>query len=471
MTAFDRIERRLPELLDDLAAAGSPRLLRRHAPAARRRLASGPAWSTLERWLPMGVIARPATDSSAAVALDRGRSRSSRCSAAAALVYVGSRRVAVPPPFGLARNGAIVYGTADGDHRHLRPGDRHDEDHHQRGRFESSNTRSSRTTGPAWCSPEADRPERPRRTSIAAADGSEPSRTSSPDRAIKWYDECGVGSTAIVSRIVGAAVVQSMVDMATGHETPLDVDPALGITMGIFRPGHDQVIYRARPERRGAWHDDLPRPWRRDGPSATRSRSRPMPSMRPGRRPMGKTLVYSSWGTGSTDQGRSTCASISTRDRMQPSCSMGGPPRTELGAQYSPDGKRLAMMRFGNDGFRDHHRPGRYQWSRRRRRTDPAEQHRRSDHHVVARRNQAAGSSPTRRTIRSGCCRRAAETGASSTTWTRSVVSPGSASRRRATGRRSPRRHRSPQPGRHRPSTRLLTDVSWPLDPAEQVNW
>jgi Tol biopolymer transport system component len=24
----------------------------------------------------------------------------------------------------------------------------------------------------------------------------------------------------------------------------------------------------------------------------------------------------------------------------------------ELGAQYSPDGKRLAMMRFGNDGFR-----------------------------------------------------------------------------------------------------------------------
>ena len=31
----------------------------------------------------------------------------------------------------------------------------------------------------------------------------------------------------------------------------------------------------------------------------------------------------------------------------------------ELGAQYSPDGKRLAMMRFGNDGFRIDHRPGR----------------------------------------------------------------------------------------------------------------
>ena len=41
MTAFDRIERRLPELIDELASAGRPRLLRRHAPADRAQLASG----------------------------------------------------------------------------------------------------------------------------------------------------------------------------------------------------------------------------------------------------------------------------------------------------------------------------------------------------------------------------------------------------------------------------------------------
>ena len=34
MTAFDRIERRLPELIDELARR-RPRLLRRHAPADR----------------------------------------------------------------------------------------------------------------------------------------------------------------------------------------------------------------------------------------------------------------------------------------------------------------------------------------------------------------------------------------------------------------------------------------------------
>ena len=34
--------------------------------------------------------------------------------AAATIVYVGYRRVA-PPPFGLARNGALLIGTADGD--------------------------------------------------------------------------------------------------------------------------------------------------------------------------------------------------------------------------------------------------------------------------------------------------------------------------------------------------------------------
>ena len=58
MTAFDRIERRLPELIDELAAATIPDyfddMLRQTARARQR-----PAWSGLERWLPMGVIARP----------------------------------------------------------------------------------------------------------------------------------------------------------------------------------------------------------------------------------------------------------------------------------------------------------------------------------------------------------------------------------------------------------------------------
>src|SRR5215210_6578343 len=112
MTAFDRIERRLPELIDEVAAASIPDyfddMLRQTARARQR-----PAWSSLERWIPMGAIARPlpvrpvpwrAILLVALIGL----------LAAASLIYVGSRQ-RVPAPFGPARNGALTIGTADGD--------------------------------------------------------------------------------------------------------------------------------------------------------------------------------------------------------------------------------------------------------------------------------------------------------------------------------------------------------------------
>jgi len=114
MTAFDRIERRMPEVFDDLAAARVPDyfddMLRQTARTRQR-----PAWSTLERWLPMGVIARPVPLRPipwraivvAAVVIS--------LVVTAALAYVGSRQRRVPPPFGLAANGALVIATADGD--------------------------------------------------------------------------------------------------------------------------------------------------------------------------------------------------------------------------------------------------------------------------------------------------------------------------------------------------------------------
>ena len=112
MTAFDRIERRMPELIDELAGTGIPEyfddMLQQTAQARQR-----PAWSALERWLPMGVIARPLPLRPmpwrliAIVALVG-------LLAAATLVYVGTQRH-VPPPFGLAANGALAIGTTDGD--------------------------------------------------------------------------------------------------------------------------------------------------------------------------------------------------------------------------------------------------------------------------------------------------------------------------------------------------------------------
>ena len=57
MTSFDRFERDIPRLMDDLAPSRLPDyfddMLRATARTAQR-----PAWRSLERWLPMGEIAR-----------------------------------------------------------------------------------------------------------------------------------------------------------------------------------------------------------------------------------------------------------------------------------------------------------------------------------------------------------------------------------------------------------------------------
>ena len=58
MTAFDRIEPRLPELMAELAPASVPDYfddMLRQTGRTRQR----PAWASLERWLPMDVVARP----------------------------------------------------------------------------------------------------------------------------------------------------------------------------------------------------------------------------------------------------------------------------------------------------------------------------------------------------------------------------------------------------------------------------
>ena len=110
MSAFDRSDRLQQELPDILTAIAAPRVpdyvddLLAQAAATRQR----PRWTFLERWLPMGAIARrrvflptvpwrPILVTALLIAL-----------ATAALLVVGSQRH-VPPPFGPARNGAIVY--------------------------------------------------------------------------------------------------------------------------------------------------------------------------------------------------------------------------------------------------------------------------------------------------------------------------------------------------------------------------
>ena len=120
MTTFDRIEPRLPELLDELAAATVPDYLDDLLRAAERA-PQRPAWSAPERWLPMGTLARPSPITrfpwrpAVVVALV-----AMTLVAVGLIVSVGSRP-AIPIPFGPAGNGALLYRDADGTIRTLDP--------------------------------------------------------------------------------------------------------------------------------------------------------------------------------------------------------------------------------------------------------------------------------------------------------------------------------------------------------------
>ena len=109
-----RLERNLPGLLEDVYVAGTPNY-RNDVLAAVARTRQRPAWTFLERWLPMVDIAAPASFA--------GRLPMRAISlallllaliAAGLLIYAGSESNKIPAPFGPARNGGVVYAV-DGD--------------------------------------------------------------------------------------------------------------------------------------------------------------------------------------------------------------------------------------------------------------------------------------------------------------------------------------------------------------------
>lgn len=112
MSTFERFERAIPELMTELSPARIPDYfddMLRQTAATRQR----PAWSYPERWLPVEITARPLTARPfpwrplailALIAL---------VLAAGLLTYVGSQ-TPLPPPFGLAGNGVLLYRDADG---------------------------------------------------------------------------------------------------------------------------------------------------------------------------------------------------------------------------------------------------------------------------------------------------------------------------------------------------------------------
>ena len=111
---FDRIEARLPELLSELGSARVPDYfddMLQQTGRTRQRA----AWSLPERWLPMGVIARPALAGLPAWRPILIGVLVVLAIVAGALIYAGSRPTPLPPPFGPAGNGNLFFANPAGD--------------------------------------------------------------------------------------------------------------------------------------------------------------------------------------------------------------------------------------------------------------------------------------------------------------------------------------------------------------------
>ena len=112
MSADRRFERALPGILADLGAGPTDDYSQLLARTARTR--QRPAWSFLERWLPMDIAVRPTP----AVITPRRLAALVALLLLASLVgialFAGARQPSLPAPFGVARNGLVVFADPDG---------------------------------------------------------------------------------------------------------------------------------------------------------------------------------------------------------------------------------------------------------------------------------------------------------------------------------------------------------------------
>jgi Tol biopolymer transport system component len=333
MTAFDRIERRLPELIDELAAAGVPDyfddMLQQTAQARQR-----PAWSSLERWLPMGVIARPLPIrpipwrliAVAAILV---------VLAAATLVYVGSRRV-VPPPFGLAGNGAILIGTADGDIATVDA---------TTGRMTSVITGPTIDGGP-FHSRDGTRFVFDRGTSltdpamalwIADADGSDVHELFPSGADVGWLEWSPTGDHVLITPTIDGKGTIVLVNLADGKRTT--VPTGLDVDAASWRPNHDQFIVTAKAgDNRTFWVVNT------DGSGKRQIQVSPYAINTPALSPDGSRLAYATWEPDGVE-GRIRIVDIDT----------GGDHTLTPGSHdgyvwqnpwFSPDGTHLLLDRF-----------------------------------------------------------------------------------------------------------------------------
>jgi len=206
--------------------------------------------------------------------------------AAATLIYAGSRQ-STPPPFGLARNGALVIGTADGDIVTVDPAT---------GTTTPLITGPMLDTGPSFSNDgrrilfdraAASTPDL-KTIFIANADGSGVRSAFPTGPDITWFEWAPTVDRAVLTEIVNGKGTVATVDLVTGARTALPLD--LDVQAAMWRPNHDQIVVTAKAgDKVGFWVVDS------DGTKLRQIMVSKYAINEPTLSPDGTRLAYATW--------------------------------------------------------------------------------------------------------------------------------------------------------------------------------
>jgi Tol biopolymer transport system component len=332
MTDRGRIEGRLPDLLAELAPARVPDYFDELCRAVERT-PQRPAWRSLERWLPMGAIARPAP-----LGLPSWRplillGLLLLALVAGTMLVAGSSRRQLAPPFGLAANGPIVFATADGDILQVDPAT---------GRTTDLVVGDAVDSAP-WFSGDGSR-----LFFVRTEDGGDVLMVASTDgsgvREIVPAGQLGddVETSPTGDRVAIAGNQQrstvSLVNVPSGATAVLEFAGAVDAV--TWRPEHDQLVLMGQPDgmHAGYWLAGT------DG-----SNLAPLPTVgsvlnEPVFSPDGRSLVYTTWDDdGAGGQGLVHVLDV---DQGQDRELARNPEYTRLNVVLSPDGTRILLERY-----------------------------------------------------------------------------------------------------------------------------
>ncbi len=351
MSSSTRYERRLPELLDELAAPRTPAYfddILGQVGRTRQR----PGWTFLERWLPMSALTQR---------LSAAPRAPMRAILAAALLLIalavglallaGSRNSAVPAPFGPAANGYIAFVDADGAIRVADPlngtsyvivaGTGHD-----RPVFSPDGTRVAYLQA---------NPPGTWDVVVAASDGAAPVViTKDPLASIGHLGWTPDGRSVVADSPPGTLIA---IDVASGSaprvlSTTVDLDNFNNSLTDLFRPptGHEILFAGPGPLGQGLYRQPV------SGGEAVAiltaaNSSVPFSNLAGAQwSPDGSQIAFSLHPTGNPDLGRAYVVDADgTGLRRMSRFEAPGTTVDEAHVAWSPDGTRIAFGRWIND--------------------------------------------------------------------------------------------------------------------------